>query len=179
MILDNLMHRLISDHGPEPHEFAQLDQICFNHPEYLRMFRESNPKVLQTSDSIIGHILQKPYGYAGDFHIIDRLYTFDASPNFPKWGKYSLRTHGAKAVRNRKKYFKVILDQLSIISPKARILNLASGPARDVYEYMVENPDCQFQFTCIDMDENAIRYAKNLNKNHLSQVGFVLSLIHI
>lgn len=173
MILDNLLEVLINNGGPDLHDFEQIDLMCTHYPEQLKLFRESNPKVLASSDSVIGHILHKPYGYAGDFRIIDRLYTFDASPNFPKWGKYSLQTHGARAVRNRKDYFKVILDQLAKINPTARILNVASGPARDIYEYLEENPNCKFQFTCLDMDVRAIEYAKNLNAVHLSKITFI------
>lgn len=173
MILDNLLGRLVMDIGPEIDDFEQIDLMCIHYPEQLKLFRESNPKVLATADSVIGHILQKPFGYAGDFRIIDRLYTFEASPNFPKWGKYSLQTHGAKAVRNRKEYFKVILKQLARINPNAKILNVASGPARDIFEYLEENPKCKFEFTCLDMDQRAIDYAKNLNKNHLGKIKFV------
>ena len=173
MILGKLVERLLTNVGPEEHEFEQIDLICTHYPEQLKLFRDSNPKVLSTPDSVIGHILQKPYGYAGDFHIIDRLYTFKASPHFPKWGKYSLQTHGARAVRNRKAYFKIILDQVAKLNPKAKILNIASGPTRDIYEYLSENPDSQLQFTCLDMDTKAIEYAKNLNKDFLSQIQFV------
>lgn len=173
MILGKLINRLITDVGPELHEFEQIDLICTDYPEQLKLFRDSNPKVLASAESVIGHILQKPYGYAGDFHIIDRLYTFDSSPKFPKWGKYSLQTHGARAVRNRKEYFKVILDQVTKLNPKARILNVASGPARDIFEYLNENPKSQLQFTCLDIDEKAIAYARKLNIDHLSQVQFV------
>jgi len=173
MILDNLLEVLKNDEGPELHDFERIDMMCTHYPEQLKLFRESNPKVLATSESIIGHILHKPYGYAGDFRIIDRLYTFDASPNFPKWGKYSLQTHGARAVRNRKDYFKVILDQLAEINPHAHILNVASGPARDIYEYLKDNPKSKFQFTCLDMDDRAITYAKNLNAAHLDKISFI------
>lgn len=173
MIRDKLLDKLITDIGPDLNDFERIDQMCTHYPDQLKLFRDSKPKVLESADSIIGHILHKPFGYAGDFQIIDRLYTFDASPNFPKWGKYSLQTHGAKAVRNRKKYFKIILDQLAKHNPNARILNVASGPARDVFEYMEENPKSQLQFTCVEMDPKAIEYAMNLNKNHLPKIEFV------
>ncbi len=173
MIRDKLLDKLITDIGPDLSDFESIDLMCTHYPDQLKLFRDSKPKVLETADSIIGHILHKPYGYAGDFHIIDRLYTFDTSPHFPKWGKYSIQTHGARAVRNRKKYFKIILKQLSDINPKARILNVASGPARDIFEYLEENPKSQLQFTCVDMDKRAIDYAKKLNKNFLSQIEFI------
>lgn len=32
----------------------------------------------------MGHIRTKPYGYAGDFHIIDRIYTNDTLVEFSK-----------------------------------------------------------------------------------------------
>ena len=173
MIRDKLLDKLITDNGPDLHDFESIDLMCTHYPDQLRLFRASKPKVLETADSIIGHILHKPFGYAGDFHIIDRLYTFDASPHFPKWGKYSLQTHGARAVRNRKKYFKIILDQLAEINPKARVLNVASGPARDIFEYLQENPKSQLQFTCLDMDKRAIAYAKKLNVEFLPQIEFI------
>src|SRR5207244_2161793 len=49
------------------------------------------------------------------------------------------------------------------------MLNLASGPARDMYEFFTENPDANLDAECIDLDADAIAYARKLlgvfNKN--------------
>lgn len=55
------------------------------------------------------------------------------------------------------------------------MLNIASGPARDLFEFFEENeqPDLKINFTCIDMDLDAINYGKKLNAPYLDQIKFI------
>ena len=66
-------------------------------------------------------------------------------------------------MRNRKEYFKNILSEIdkSQIIEKA-VLNVASGPCRDIYEYKCEHPLSKIHFDCLDMDSKAIEYSKQL-----------------
>jgi 2-polyprenyl-3-methyl-5-hydroxy-6-metoxy-1,4-benzoquinol methylase len=123
----------------------------------------------------MGHILLKPYGYAGDFEIIDRIYTKNKSEKYSKWDDYSLSNSAAVAVRNRKDYFKAVIKEQVKGRSELMVLNLASGPARDVFEIFEEAMEDRpkLKFTCIDLDKNAISYAKEINSEHLDQIEFV------
>lgn len=52
-------------------------------------------------------------------------------------------------------------------------MNLASGPARDLYELYNENKQLEIESICVEMDEKAITYAKILNKSHLDKITFI------
>jgi SAM-dependent methyltransferase len=159
--------------GPTPDQYATIDKVCRLQPDILHRLVKCKPHFLEDSRSIMGHILHKPFGYAGDFKIIDRIYQQEAHAAFDRWDKYALQTSAAQAVRNRKAYFIAILDQLQQEGRPIHILNVASGPARDVYEFLQKHPDTQLRFTCIDMDQQAIEYATALNRKHLDKVTFV------
>jgi len=129
---------------------------------------------LGSTDSIMGHISMKPFGYAGDFKIIDRIYTSDKSSSFEIWDTYSLSNSAAVAVRNRKTYFKTIVKKLLKEKGQLSILNLASGPCRDVKELFdeIDNPDL-LDITCIDMDQRAIDYAQGVLGESAKKIKFV------
>ncbi|HEY9296711.1 MAG TPA: class I SAM-dependent methyltransferase [Phormidium sp.] len=126
---------------------------------------------LTNKNSIMGHILQKPYGYAGDFSIIDRIYTYDFSDQFRKWDDYSLTNSAAQAVRNRKTYFKKLVTNR--LPGEGKLLNIASGPGRDLFEYYSENKNTNVLTTCVEIDKEAISHATLLNKEFLSSITFV------
>ncbi len=127
-------------------------------------------------NTIQGHSVRKPYGYAGDFEIIDKIYTRHITPNekFRIWDEYFHQQAAPKAVVNRKTYFKRFLKDRLTSSDTLHMLNVASGPARDVFELYTElnNPAVLFS-TCVEMEEKAIRYAKNLNHNFLDHLQFI------
>ncbi len=53
------------------------------------------------------------------------------------------------------------------------MLNIASGPARDLYEYYKESKNNFVKCTCIEMDAEAIKHAKRLNKDYLKSIEFI------
>ncbi|MFP3591092.1 class I SAM-dependent methyltransferase [Chryseobacterium sp. SIMBA_038] len=174
------MNEIISHEGPAIEEFDELtvminELACQINENKLAPDEIQNLinkcESLKDQKSIMGHILTKPHGYAGDFHIIDRIYTKEVSSKFPKWDKYSISIPSAKAVRNRKSYFKRKVSQS--LKQGGNLLNLASGPARDLYELYNENPQLEIATTCVEMDEKAIMYAKILNKPHLDKIAFI------
>lgn len=176
---------LIQQGGPRAHQYAYADYLF----EQLGMkisTGELSTAVaenlvaqcgfLNTSDSVMGHIRTKPYGYAGDFMIIERIYLNQPDPatDFYHWDKYSLAHVAAQAVRNRKDYFKTVLtDRLQHKAQPLRLLDVASGPARDLKEVF----DCihkeNLEVTCVEMDSRAIDHARNINAPHLEQITFV------
>jgi SAM-dependent methyltransferase len=48
------------------------------------------------------------------------------------------------------------------LGQKLTILNIASGPGRDLAESIKENPNLSLGIDCVDLDVEAISYAKNL-----------------
>ena len=79
-------------------------------------------------------------------------------------------------MRNRKTYFISLLDKLSErldSGDDIQVLNIASGPARDVFEFIAGGGDERFNFVCVEYDKMAIKYAKALCYEHLDRIDFV------
>lgn len=180
------IHSFVQQTKPTNEEWKQYNSISRNigksfradvlSPEQKEKLKEAygdamTPKTLQ------GHVLIKPHGYAGDYEIIDRFYTFHTSPDerLAKWDDFAQNLPAVKAVRNRKTYIKNLLasklQEHNNCEP-FKMLNLASGPARDLYEFFEENPDAYLSAECIDLDKDAIAYATSLLGVHNSNVKF-------
>ena len=119
-----------------------------------------------TTDTCQGYARTKPRGYDGDFEIIERIYACWRSPNpaLAKWDDFFHAQAAPQAVRNRKRYF---LDWLASWEPRAneaglRLLNVGSGPARDVFEHFTARPESRVQIECVDSDTDAIGHAMAL-----------------
>lgn len=86
---------------------------------------------------ICRHARRKPFGYAGDFRLIDGIYENRTccEGRGELWDRFFLRQSAAQAVRNRKAY---ILEALSELdgNGKAGALSLASGPCREIYDFL-------------------------------------------
>lgn len=109
----------------------------------------------------------KPYGYPGDFVIIDAIYS--ARPRTNGYGRlfdeHFLGMAAAVATRNRKEDFKRIIGSVVDKTPSlTRVMDLASGPCRDLKEFFDENPDKvgRVSVDCYDFDENAITFGAAL-----------------
>jgi trans-aconitate methyltransferase len=112
--------------------------------------------------------LRKPFGYAGDFKIIDDIYQNNPTTNgFVRlFDNYFQMSAISVAVRNRKEDFKRLIS--NFVSDKQgrilRIMDLASGPCRDLKEILSSDRDEQLYrnvtFDCFDSDERSIKYAK-------------------
>jgi len=123
-------------------------------------------------NTVQGHGYLKPYGYAGDFEIIDNIYTLKTNPHLPYkvWDEYFHRQSAPKAVRNRKAYFKKII---SMQLKTGKLLNIASGPGRDLYELYNDFGANGLKCTCVEIDGHAIDYSRKLNSAFLSNIDFV------
>lgn len=127
-------------------------------------------------NTIQGYGLRKPYGYAGDFLMIDKIYTLATSenPKFKIWDEYFHLQTAPKAVRNRKEYFKKIMQKRINCNTQLELLNVASGPARDIFEMYSKLPaNKKVVTTCVEMDKNAVEYAQELNKEFLDKIQFI------
>lgn len=112
--------------------------------------------------------LRKPYGYAGDFKIIDDIYQNEPPTNgFDRlFDNYFQMSAISVAVRNRKDDFKRIIRNLvaSKQDSQLRIMDLASGPCREIKELLTTDKALyeSVVFDCYDNDQNSINYAKGL-----------------
>lgn len=179
LVIDKL-YSIIQKGGPEIEEYEELTLSINSVDHEIRSADLENSQLfslvrgcefLNDARSVMGHIKMKPFGYAGDFLIIDRIYTNGISDEYRKWDNYSLQNSAARAVRNRKSYFKSMV--LQKLGRGGTLLNVASGPARDVYELFCENPSLGIDVTCVEMDAKAIEYAKELNSQHLDRIKFI------
>jgi len=121
---------------------------------------------------------KKPYGYPGDFKIIDDIYQNKPSTSgFGRlWDNYFQQMAASKATRERKEDFKQIISDFVTKgqNQNIHIMNLASGPAREIKELLEVDTKDSFSkviFDCYDFDDNAIEYAKQF-LNNFSSVNF-------
>lgn len=127
-----------------------------------------------TLDTMAGHTYLKPYGYAGDFEIIEKIYAQKRSSNpvVDAWDQWYQSLDACEAVRNRKKYFKEVMVK-ALANGVQNVLLLGSGPCTDLFEYLTENPNNTMHFTCVDVDAVAIKYASEKNAAFMEHITFV------
>ncbi|WP_276480322.1 class I SAM-dependent methyltransferase [Paraflavitalea pollutisoli] len=179
-----LLHQLIARGGPSVQEYASLTSATQElYAAYLAgEYSAVDLQVLQSSFSddclaqtLHGHSIRKPFGYAGDFLIIDKIYRQHVTTDerYANWDRLWHHLDATKAVRNRKDYFKSLMTRQLATGKSLQLLNVASGPARDLAElYGMINP-AQLHTTCIEADERAIAYARTLNAGHIDQINFI------
>lgn len=167
-----------ASHGAYTEIIRNLHQV----PEKEMMKSEVNQlrmmfPAIGSDMTMQGLAFVKKHGYAGDYEIIDKIYTSHESehPEFRTWDRYFHAQTAPQAVRNRKTFFKETLKELAAESSaeKIEVLNLASGPCRDLLEFFEETGDLRFHFTCVELDPNAIAYAQSLLGRYANQVRFI------
>lgn len=133
-------------------------------------------KPILTTDCVVGFSYLKPHGYTGDFEIIDRMYQKWKSPTsskYHKWDDFFHSLHSVRAVRNRKDYFVNQMTELVTKSENPMVLDLASGPCTDLYEFFHKNPRTNVKVDCLDMDEKAIEYGSVICDNYIDNITFI------
>lgn len=120
----------------------------------------------------------KPLGYAGDYLTIDFIYQQRciSAESGAKWDELFHRFDAPQAVRNRKAYFIATINKLVEEKPgNISILNLASGPCRDVAECLESlNGNAErIEFHCIDIDREAIKYAEKMVEPYANHAKIV------
>jgi extracellular factor (EF) 3-hydroxypalmitic acid methyl ester biosynthesis protein len=176
--------------GPNVEDFYDLDawiteiagQVSRGNLKAIDLshLRETLGDAIST-ETMQGFVFQKPHGYAGDYEIIDRIYTryISEKPHLSNWDIYMQDRPAVHAVRNRLEYF---CRQLEIVSEtrnrlmgcRAEVLNLASGPGRDMLVFFDSNPEANIHFDCVEQDQNAVNYAQFLCANYLHKMAFHL-----
>lgn len=178
------VHKIMSD-IKSPKDFPLLhtklenlktlcDQEHIKFQDIHNYFRQLKPDFVD--NTLIGHCLTQPYGYAGDFEIIDKFYTNHTSDNqeYRVWDQYIQSIHSVKAVRNRKVFFKELVKSLFTNQEEFKILNIASGPARDLCEVYEQTPNSdKIKTTCVDMDPFAIQFGRDVTHKYAAKINFV------
>ncbi|WP_447971781.1 class I SAM-dependent methyltransferase [Nitrospira sp. M1] len=118
----------------------------------------------------------KPHGYAGDFEIIDKIYRNHLSPipELQNWDRFVHYQPAFKAVKNRLSYFLEEMWDLKLAYPQgASVLNLASGPGRDMLESFRVIGNSKIHIDCVEQDATAIQYAQSLCGDYLERISFI------
>jgi extracellular factor (EF) 3-hydroxypalmitic acid methyl ester biosynthesis protein len=119
----------------------------------------------------------KPYGYAGDFEVIDWMYREleDVDILSGLWDRFYHRQAAATAVRNRKDY--LVSEFGEIVRKRGgaiTMLDLACGPCRDVAESIEAAGALSHGSVihCLDMEPKAIEHARKVTKPYDAVVEF-------
>jgi extracellular factor (EF) 3-hydroxypalmitic acid methyl ester biosynthesis protein len=112
---------------------------------------------------------KKPLGYAGDFLLIDWIYTkkVKGSGIGELFDEMFHLYEAAIAVRNRKEFFINKCKELADSNvDQINILDIGCGSCRDIVDAhtMCDN-GTRFYYHCVDHEKEAINYAKKLLKN--------------
>lgn len=171
---------MIDRGGPEVAEYEYLKQVpkeLSDLPiqEQVEVFEILKP--LLTVNSMLGFTFQKPHGYAGDYELIDRIYSQwkSADASLVKWDIFFHSLEAAEAVRNRTKYFQGMANYIETQHKNARVLNLGSGPCCDLIEFLNSKPKHEhtIKFECLDMDKAAIAYGASVCNDYLDFILFI------
>jgi extracellular factor (EF) 3-hydroxypalmitic acid methyl ester biosynthesis protein len=171
----NLLNHLVEKGGPEPQDYERFTFMVNNlDPIYLDDFREILMPVLN-ENTLIGHGFTKPFGYPGDFTLINNIYYFHINEDkkYRNWDVFFQNQPAAMAVRNRKEYFLESCRKLDAKNKQdVRVLILGSGPASDVYEFLSANPGSKISFDLIDFDQNAIDFSRKQNEKFNGKISY-------
>ena len=166
---------LINNGGPELQDYEKFTTIVNNlDPICVDDFRE-HIKTILNENTLIGHGFIKPYGYPGDFTLIDKIYKHEINedPHFKNWDVFFQNQPGADAVRNRKLFFLKYCKNLIQRKKDAKVLILGSGPATDVNEFLTNYSGTNdISFDLIDFDQAAIDFSKKQNEKFKKQISY-------
>jgi extracellular factor (EF) 3-hydroxypalmitic acid methyl ester biosynthesis protein len=176
-----LIRALVAQGGPERTDYPALDLLSFGiqhavgsstiQQDDLQEMRRAFGEVLSTTSTVHGFAYLKPHGYAGDYELIDRIYQGYVSPEarLSKWDVYCNQHPTTQAVRNRKEFFKSFVSK----DPGIRtVLNLGSGPGRDIHELFGLLGDRPLEVVCVDQDADALAHAGRLCRPYAARIDF-------
>jgi len=167
---------LLQNNGPEKKDYTRILRLIDEiDADDILNFREVMQPILNPG-TIIGFSYTKPFGYNGDFFIIEKIYQHYVSPDkrYRKWDEFFHTFPAAIAVVNRKALAKDVLTKLNgnAAGTDKNVLILGSGPVTEVYEYFNQNPANHLIFDLLDLDNRSIAYAKNKHSNNLKYLTF-------
>jgi len=133
---------------------------------YKKFFRQLVGE-FYTSNPFIGRALAKPRGYAGDYEMMNQIYRddYEGLTLFDKlMHKYGITEDSSLSVKYRKNYLMKKFDSLNSLKKDQIVIgSLASGPAREIYEYLQTvsvSDSSKFTFVLMDQDLESLLNAK-------------------
>src|SRR5664279_992885 len=173
--ISEFLDYLIANGGPELQDYEKFTYIVNNLvPNEVAYFRERIKTVLN-ENTLIGHGFVKPFGYPGDFTLIDKIYRYDVNQDarYKNWDLFFQNQPGANAVRNRKAFFIEYSSKLISKKENAKVLILGSGPASDVYEFLSNfSGGNNINIDLIDFDQSAIDFSMKKNEKFNGQISY-------
>jgi SAM-dependent methyltransferase len=174
--IDTYIQEIFAKNGPDKEDYhtfySLVNQIK---AEDVENFRQKIAPILNP-DSLFGFSFTKPFGYSGDFFIIEKIYQNYVNPDerYRKWDEFLHSAGAVIAVRNRKTLAIEIFEQLNhkAMGLRQDVLILGSGPVTETYEFFEKNPNSPLIFEMLDLDKRAISYAKSKNRKHLNAMTF-------
>lgn len=133
---------------------------------HLRYYQEMLGYYLIDSIEIGRFMCSKPFGYAGDFMIMNYLYDYiDHYLGVSSYEKlnnsYICSIPIAYSVVERKEFLKQKIVEILAKKDSVRILSVASGSARELIELAEEGKiDKPLYFDCLDVEPEAFEYIK-------------------
>ncbi len=175
-----LIEQVNSRGGPTTEEYEDL-KVITNNINILPKTLEDDMKLYEALspaydlNSMVGFSFLKPHGYAGDYELIDRIYSRWKSEDVKhqNWDDLYHEMEATIAVRNRKEYFLNLITEVESKVDSPVVLNIGSGPCIDLYQYLVKVPNTKAKFDCLDMDIKAIDYASAVCDNYMDKIKFI------
>lgn len=183
-----LLKRFIENEELTHDDFFQLDELLAITGYEHRNGNVSKEDIADINTSFGQEFLEntlhgrgflKPNGYPGDYLFLDRIYTnhISLNPKYSIWDEYVQQNGAPNAVRNRKEYFKHLVKAKAKSAAQINVLNIISGSGRELAELYDATSEKNIRTTCVEIDEEAIAFSKQLNKAHLGQIEYVNSNI--
>lgn len=139
---------------------GQFDRIAIEHAQ--ADFRERTAGFFLQS-YFMNRARTWPRGYAGDYETLEGIYR-----NIPKsiglgyhLDRYFLATTLPSAVRDRKNSLRAVVKKELAKRRGPKVLDIACGSCREVFELAPEIVSSKAQFTLVDSDSDALAFAGN------------------
>jgi len=156
-----------------------------NHSSDKEHLKEEFFNICSTIDSSIMHqrTREKPCGYAGDYLLIDWIYTKKTATNGAGklFDELFHSYEAAESVRNRKEYFKKKCKEMyQELNRDIDILDLGCGSCRDVKEiYESLNNGHNINFHCVDSDPRAVTYARKVLNGKIDKYNIDIDVANV
>ncbi|HCE58738.1 MAG TPA: hypothetical protein DER09_13150 [Prolixibacteraceae bacterium] len=174
--IDTYIEEIFAKNGPDKEDYLVFYKLVDRlKAEEVEDFRRKIASILNPN-SLFGFSYTKPFGYSGDFFIIEKIYQYYVNPDerYRKWDEFLHSAGAVIAVRNRKTLAIEIFEQLNkkAMGLRQDVLILGSGPVTETFEFFERNPDNSLVFEMLDLDKRAIAYAKTKNRKYLNKMTF-------
>jgi hypothetical protein len=132
---------------------------------HVAFFRENLGEIIFLS-SYAHRAFNKPRGYAGDYEMMNHVYSRElrGATLFAKcMQRYFVDEPAGRAVRNREEYVRgKIRTVLNEKNGTAKILSVASGPAKEIQNFVREYKGdfSKIEFHLLDQDLDALKHAQ-------------------